>query len=83
MPSDSGFTEGKQVASLIIIIILFSINNIITIIEYSITSFQYQCSYMVVNPGPFVKETNPEKQQFANEIFTLFERCYIKGQDQK
>ena len=32
--------------------------------------------YMVVNAGPFVKE-------FANEISTLFERGYIKGQDQK
>ena len=26
----------------------------------SITSFQNQRSYMVVNAGPFVKETNPE-----------------------
>ena len=23
-----------------------------------------------------------QNKQFANEIFTLFERCYIKGQDQ-
>jgi hypothetical protein len=24
-----------------------------------------------------------QNKQFANEIFTPFERCYIKGQDQK
>ena len=32
-------------------------------------------------PGPSSKRQIQNKQ-FANEIFTLFEWCYIKGQDQ-
>ena len=49
---------------------------------WQIASFQNQRSYMVVNAGPS-SNRQIQNQQFANEISTLFERCYIKGQDQK